>query len=60
MTLKTGEREIAEEKFYAGKKHIKILNVNDVNIVISKLEQKNKKTKTNIKTKTNSKYLIAI
>ena len=50
MTLNTGEREIAEEKFYAGKKHIKILNVNDVNIVISKL----------VKTKTNSKYLIAI
>ena len=46
--LRFGEREIEKEKFYAAKKLIKIWDVNDDNIVISKL----------VKTKTNSKYLI--
>ena len=44
------EREIANEKFYAAKKPIKIRDVNVENTVISKL----------VKTKTNSKYLIGI
>ena len=44
------EKEIAKEKFYAGKKPIKIQDVNDKNIVTSKL----------IETETNSKYLIGI
>ena len=45
-----GEKEIAKKKFYAGKKPIKIWDVNVDNIVISKL----------IETKTNSKYFIGI
>ena len=48
--VRFGEKEIAEEKFYAGKSPIKILDVNVDNIVISKL----------VKAKTNSKYLIGI
>ena len=46
--VKFGKTEIAEERFYAVKKPIKIWDVNVDNIVISKL----------VKTKTNSKYLI--
>ena len=46
--LRFGETKVAEEKFYAAKKVIKIWDVDLNNIVISKL----------IKTKTNSKYLI--
>ena len=48
--LKFGENEIAKENFYAPKRPMKIWDVNVDNIVISKL----------VKTKTNSKYLIAI
>ena len=46
--LKFGKTEIAKEKFYGGKKPIKIWDVNVDNIVISKF----------VKTKANSKYLI--
>ena len=46
--MKFGKTEIAEEKFYASKKPIKIWDVNVDNIVTSKL----------VKTKTNLKYLI--
>ena len=46
--VKSGEREIAKENFYAAKRPIKIWDVNVDNIVISKF----------VKTKTNSKYLI--
>ena len=46
--MRFGEREIANEKFYAAKRPIKIWDVNVENIVISKL----------VKTKTNSRYLI--
>ena len=46
--LRFGETKIANEKFYAAKKPMKIWDVNVDNIVISKL----------VKTKTNSKYLI--
>ena len=45
--MRNSKRKIAEEKFYAAKKPIKIWDVNVDNIVISKL----------VKTKTNSKYL---
>ena len=45
--MRFGETKVTEEKFYAVKKSIKILDVNVDNIVISKL----------IKTKTSSKYL---
>ena len=45
--MRFGETKVTEEKFYAVKKPIKILDVNVDNIVISKL----------IKTKTSSKYL---
>ena len=48
--LRFGEREIAEEKFYAAKRPVTIWDVNVKNIVISKL----------VNTKTNSKYLIGI
>ena len=48
--MRNSKRKIAEEKFYAAKKPIKIWDVNVDNIVISKL----------VKTKTNSKYLIGI
>ena len=43
----SGDREIAKEKIYTAKRHIKIADVNVDNIVISKV----------VKTKTNSKYL---
>ena len=46
--VRFGDKEIAKEKLYAGKRPIKICKVNVDNIVISKL----------VKTKTNSKYLI--
>ena len=46
--LRFGEKKVRKEKFYAAKTHIKILDVNVDDIVISKL----------VKTKTNSKYLI--
>ena len=46
--MKFGKAEIAEEKFYASKKPIKIWDVNVDNIVTSKL----------VKTKTNLRYLI--
>ena len=46
--LKFGERKVTKEKFYAGKKPIKIWDVNVENIVISRLTE----------TKSNSKYLI--
>ena len=48
--LRFEEAEIAEEKFYAAKRFIKIQDVNVDNIFISKL----------LKTKTNSKYFIEI
>ena len=35
--LKFGERKVTKEKFYAGKKPIKIWDVNVDNIVISRL-----------------------
>ena len=44
--VRFGEREITKGKFYAGKRPIKIWDVNVDNIVISKL----------IETKTNSKF----
>ena len=43
------EREITKENFYAGKRPIKIWDVNVDNTVTSKL----------VKSKTNSKYFIA-
>ena len=46
--VKFGEKEIKKEKFYAAKRPIKICDINDDNIVISKL----------VKTKTNFKYSI--
>ena len=46
--VKFGEKEIEKEKFYAAKRPIKICDINDDNIVISKL----------VKTKTNFKYSI--
>ena len=46
--VKFGKTKIANKKFYAAKKTIKIWDVNIDNTVISKL----------VKTKTNSKYLI--
>ena len=46
--MKFGKTEIAKGKFHAAKNHIKILDINVDNILISKL----------VKTKTNSKYLI--
>ena len=48
IMLKFAYTKIAKETFYAGKKPIKIWDVNVDNQVISKL----------VKTKTNSKYLI--
>ena len=48
IMLKFGERKVTKEKFYAGKKPIKIWDVNVDNIVISRLTE----------TKSNSKYLI--
>ena len=48
--MRFGETKLAKEKFYAPKKPIKIWDVNDENIVISKLTE----------TKTNSTYLIGI
>ena len=48
--VRFGEKEIANKKFYAAKKPIKIWDVNNENIVISK----------SFESKTNSKYLIAI
>ena len=48
--VRFGEKEIAKEKFYAAKKTIKTWDVNDENIVISKL----------IETKINFKYLTGI
>ena len=48
--MRSGEKEIAKEKFYNSKKSMKLSDVNVDNIVISKL----------VKTKTNSKYLIGI
>ena len=48
--MRNSKRKIAEEKFYAAKKPIKIWDVNVDNIVVSKL----------IETKTNSKYLIGM
>ena len=50
IILRFGEKEIAEERFYAAKKPINIWDVNIDNIVILKL----------VKRKTNSKYLIRI
>ena len=49
VMLRFGETTIAKEKFYAAKKTPNIWDVNVDNIVISKF----------VKTKTNSKYLIA-
>ena len=48
--MRFGETKLAKEKFNAPKKPIKIWDVNDENIVISKLTE----------TKTNSTYLIGI
>ena len=48
--MRNSKRKIAEEKFYAAKKPIKIWDVNVDNIVVSKL----------VETKTNIKYLIGI
>ena len=45
--MRFGETKVTEEKFYAVKKPIKVLDVNVDNILISKL----------IKTKISSKYL---
>ena len=50
MMVRFGENEIAKETFYAGKKPIKVWDVNVDNIVISNL----------IETKTRSKYLMRI
>ena len=46
--MRFGEIKVTKEKFYDGKKTIRLWDVNVDNIVISKL----------VKTKTNSKYLI--
>ena len=46
--MRSGDKKIAKEKFYAAKKPIKIWDDNVDNIVISKL----------VKTKSNSKKLI--
>ena len=48
--VRFGEKEIAKEKFYTAKKHIKICEFNVDNIVFSKF----------IETKAKSKYLIGI
>ena len=48
--VRSGEKEIAKEKFYAAKNPINIGNVNVDNIGVSKL----------FETKTNSKYVIGI
>ena len=48
IILRIAETKIAKEKFYGGKKPMKIWDVNVNNIVISKLAE----------TKNNSKYLI--
>ena len=50
IMVRSGEKEIAKETFYAAKTPIKIWHVNVDNIVVSKL----------VKTKTNSKFLIGI
>ena len=48
IMLRFGEAKIAKEKFYAGKRAVKIQDVNDDSIVISILVKRN----------TNSNYLV--